>query len=65
MAPEQTVAGGIKNKQTDVYALGALLYNIRSYTLPVAGVNAEEHSVIPEKGKLFIWIMKQGKYQKA
>jgi hypothetical protein len=52
MAPEQAVSGGIKDKQTDVYALGALLYNLLSYTLPVAGNTAEELIRNTREGKV-------------
>ena len=37
MAPEQVKPNGIIDKQTDVYALGALLYSILTGKIPVAG----------------------------
>ena len=37
MAPEQSISDGIVDKQTDVYALGALLYSILTGKIPVAG----------------------------
>jgi len=42
MAPEQTVAGGQKTFQTDIYALGALLYTLLSYAPPIQGNSANE-----------------------
>ena len=42
MAPEQTLAYGEKTEQTDVYALGAVLYMLLSYELPVRGSSAIE-----------------------
>jgi len=42
MAPEQTQAYGDKTPQTDVYALGALLYMLLTYKLPVEGESANE-----------------------
>ena len=41
MAPEQ-IAGGKKLPQTDIYALGAILYMILTQELPVAGENTHE-----------------------
>ena len=41
MAPEQ-VTNKNKSKQTDIYALGAILYLILSHHLPVDGKNANE-----------------------
>ncbi|EDM28476.1 hypothetical protein LNTAR_11186 [Lentisphaera araneosa HTCC2155] len=42
MAPEQTVSNVQKTTQTDIYSLGALLYNILSGELHVSGDNVEE-----------------------
>jgi serine/threonine protein kinase len=42
MAPEQTQAYGTKTQQTDVYALGALLYMLLTFKLPVEGKSANE-----------------------
>jgi len=42
MAPEQTQAYGEKSPQTDIYALGALLYMILAHKLPVEGESANE-----------------------
>ncbi|MCM8536653.1 MAG: serine/threonine protein kinase [Lentisphaeraceae bacterium] len=42
MAPEQTIANGTKDKRTDIYSLGALLYNMLSFHLPIDGKTAEE-----------------------
>jgi serine/threonine protein kinase len=42
MAPEQTEAYGTKTTQTDVYALGALLYMLLTHKLPVEGASANE-----------------------
>ncbi|MEE9369517.1 MAG: serine/threonine-protein kinase [Pontiella sp.] len=42
MAPEQTLAYGNKTVETDVYALGALLYMMLTHKLPVVGESANE-----------------------
>lgn len=42
MAPEQTQAYGEKTRQTDIYALGAMLYMFLTHELPVRGVSANE-----------------------
>ncbi len=44
MAPEQTQAYGTKTFQTDVYSLGALLYMLLTFELPVQGKSA--HAVV-------------------
>lgn len=42
MAPEQTEIHAEKTFQTDIYALGVLLYNLLTYELPVSGDSANE-----------------------
>ena len=42
MAPEQTVSGQVKDQRTDVYSLGALLYSMLSYKVPIQGKSVEE-----------------------
>ncbi|WP_168432973.1 serine/threonine-protein kinase [Pontiella sulfatireligans] len=51
MAPEQ-ITNDKKNKQTDVYALGAILYLILTHQLPVDGENANEVVENTRKGKV-------------
>ncbi|VGO15399.1 Serine/threonine-protein kinase PknD [Pontiella desulfatans] len=41
MAPEQ-VSGGEKTTQTDIYALGAILYTLLTHKLPVEGAHTNE-----------------------
>jgi serine/threonine protein kinase len=42
MAPEQADPNGNKTVQTDIYALGALLYNLLTYECPVKGKSRKE-----------------------
>ncbi|MCM8532080.1 MAG: serine/threonine protein kinase [Lentisphaeraceae bacterium] len=41
MAPEQAKANQVKTKQTDIYALGVLLYLILTKEMPIHGTNEE------------------------
>lgn len=52
MAPEQTQAYGEKTEKTDIYALGALLYNLLTYELPVEGQSANEVVQNTRAGKI-------------
>ncbi|HEY5653558.1 MAG TPA: serine/threonine-protein kinase [Pontiella sp.] len=52
MAPEQTYAGREKTEQTDVYALGALLYALLTYRAPVEGLSANEMIENTRNGKI-------------
>ena len=52
MAPEQTQAYGEKTCQTDIYALGALLYMMLAYRLPVEGESAHEVIQNTREGRL-------------
>ncbi|MCM8530178.1 MAG: hypothetical protein NE330_03370, partial [Lentisphaeraceae bacterium] len=42
MAPEQSTPNSVKDKRTDIYSLGALLYNMLSHELPITGSTPEE-----------------------
>lgn len=52
MAPEQTKAYSEKTPQTDIYALGALLYMLMTYELPVLGESANEVIQNTREGKI-------------
>jgi serine/threonine protein kinase len=52
MAPEQTVAYGEKTPQTDIYALGAMLYILMTHQLPVRGSSANEVVQNTRQGKI-------------
>ena len=52
MAPEQTLAYGEKKQHTDIYALGALLYMLLTYKLPVEGESANEVIRNTREGKV-------------
>jgi tRNA A-37 threonylcarbamoyl transferase component Bud32/tetratricopeptide (TPR) repeat protein len=52
MAPEQAKAGGKKTFQTDVYALGVLLYMLLTYELPVQGDSGNEILQNTSEGKI-------------
>jgi len=47
MAPEQIISGGAKTVQTDIYALGALLYTMLTNSIPVAASSSVD--IILEK----------------
>jgi serine/threonine protein kinase len=42
MAPEQADGKGAKTEQTDIYALGAILYMLLTYEIPVLGDSAND-----------------------
>lgn len=42
MAPEQTFSGKIKDERTDIYSLGAILFNLLSHKTPVQGKSIED-----------------------
>ncbi len=52
MAPEQTQAYGDKKQHTDIYALGALLYMLLTYKLPVEGESANKVIQNTREGKI-------------
>ena len=52
MAPEQATMGGIKNKQTDIFSLGAILFNILSYKVPIQGKTLDELIENTKTGKM-------------
>lgn len=52
MAPEQTLSYGEKTAKTDIYALGALLYMLLTYKLPVEGESANAVIQNTREGKL-------------
>jgi len=52
MAPEQIELDGTKSYQTDIYALGALLYMLLTYKLPVRGSSANEIIENTKKGHI-------------
>jgi len=52
MAPEQTVDDKEKTRQTDIYALGALLYTMLANQLPVGGNSASEIIGNTQKGNV-------------
>ena len=52
MAPEQTVPDGEKSFQTDIYALGALLYTLLTYEIPVQGTSRNEIMENTREGRI-------------
>lgn len=52
MAPEQVTADGDKTCRTDIYALGALLYNLLTNQLPVEGETTDELLKNTRNGKI-------------
>ena len=51
MAPEQIKEDGVKGKQTDIYALGCILYTILTDECPVSGETAEKLNMVT-KGQI-------------
>jgi serine/threonine protein kinase len=52
MAPELTVHNGERTRQTDIYSLGAVLYKILTYEIPVSGASANEVLENTRAGKI-------------
>jgi tRNA A-37 threonylcarbamoyl transferase component Bud32/tetratricopeptide (TPR) repeat protein len=62
MAPEQTEATGKQTVQSDIYALGALLYMLLTYELPVKGRSGNEILENTRNGKIIpVHARKRGK----
>jgi len=52
MAPEQATIGGQKDKQTDIFSLGAILFYILSYKVPIQGKTLDELIENTKQGKM-------------
>ena len=52
MAPEQAKMGGHKNEQTDIFSLGAILFYILAYKVPIQGSTLEELIENTKTGKM-------------
>lgn len=52
MAPEQATIGGHKDKQTDIFSLGAILFFILSYKIPIQGNTLDELIQNTKDGKI-------------